>query len=171
MMFIAHTMSAFQRPSKMPRRDAYQKTSVPCNYYWATQSWKALCGTLALKLKMLWNCPSRRKFEWATPTGDQHQFWVPATGRSSMSADGPDRLIQISDCTFPSPAPRCLCSNRFHPSRTPQPRPRHFQMRQIHPQLKFKLVVARLHVVAKLVKRLVVGALFQVRQLVHGDHF
>src|SRR5450830_2122517 len=52
----------------------------------------------------------------------------------------------------------------------PQTRPRRVQMGQIDPQLKLQLVVAWLHVAAQLVKGLVMGALLEVRQLMHADH-
>ena len=44
-------------------------------------------------------------------------------------------------------------------------------MGQIQAQVEFQLVISRLHVATELVKRLVVIFLFQVCQLVHGDHF
>jgi len=41
---------------------------------------------------------------------------------------------------------------------------------QVGPQIEFKLVVARLHVLAQLIERLVVLRFAQVRQLMYHDH-
>ena len=43
-------------------------------------------------------------------------------------------------------------------------------MGEVHADFKFQLVVLRLHVAAQLIERLVMGALFQMGQLMHHDH-
>jgi hypothetical protein len=43
-------------------------------------------------------------------------------------------------------------------------------MTEISPQIKFQLEIVRFHVLTELIKRLVVGALFHVRQLMHNNH-
>src|SRR5690606_34041670 len=64
--------------------------------------------------------------------------------------------------------PSYRLSNKILP--TPQSLTHQINMRQIQPQIKFELMVIRLHMLAQLVERLVVFFLFQMRQFMHDDH-
>ena len=86
--------SALIQQPMAPTQCVAPRTFGPCNCFWDTPSWKALCVTSALRSKTPWNFQSKRRFERTFRAGDLRQFWLPVTGHSQVTAASPDLLLR-----------------------------------------------------------------------------